>query len=80
MEGEVVGPRIELALLSVEGRRFSVQIHYVEEPVSNHVQVIVSTVLLIHDQEPMGDIVVFLTGQDDIDVAVKLLTEEVQNC
>lgn len=27
----------------------------------------------------MGDILVFLTGQDDIDAAVKLLTEEVQN-
>ena len=27
----------------------------------------------------MGDILVFLTGQDDIDAAVQLLTEEVQN-
>lgn len=27
----------------------------------------------------MGDILVFLTGQDDIDAAVQLLTEETQN-
>lgn len=27
----------------------------------------------------MGDILVFLTGQDDIDAAVRLLTEEAQN-
>lgn len=27
-------------------------------------------------QEPAGDILVFLTGQDDIDAAVQLLTEE----
>lgn len=27
----------------------------------------------------MGDILVFLTGQDDIDTAVQLLTEEAQN-
>ncbi|KAF3451388.1 hypothetical protein FNV43_RR07483 [Rhamnella rubrinervis] len=80
MEGEVLGPRIEPAILSVEGRGFNVQIHYVEGPVSNYVQAVVSTVLLIHDREPMGDILVFLTGQDDIDAAVKLLTEEVQNC
>lgn len=30
-------------------------------------------------QEPPGDILVFLTGQDDIDAAVELLTEEAQN-
>ncbi|KAA8549519.1 hypothetical protein F0562_001463 [Nyssa sinensis] len=29
--------------------------------------------------EPMGDILVFLTGQDDIDTAVQLLTEEAQS-
>ncbi|XP_048331112.2 probable pre-mRNA-splicing factor ATP-dependent RNA helicase DEAH9 [Ziziphus jujuba] len=79
IEGEVVGPITEPAILSVEGRGFSVQIHYVEEPVSNYIQSAVSTVLLIHDQERMGDILVFLTGQDDIDAAVKLLSEEVQN-
>lgn len=28
----------------------------------------------------MGDILVFLTGQDDIDSAVDLLTDEIQNC
>lgn len=27
----------------------------------------------------MGDILVFLTGEDDIDAAVRLLNEEVQN-
>lgn len=27
----------------------------------------------------MGDILVFLTGQDDIDAAVQLITEEAQN-
>ncbi|KAH7544924.1 hypothetical protein FEM48_Zijuj01G0037500 [Ziziphus jujuba var. spinosa] len=79
IEGEVVGTITEPAILSVEGRGFSVQIHYVEEPVSNYIMSAISTVLLIHDQEPMGDILVFLTGQDDIDAAVKLLSEEVQN-
>jgi ATP-dependent RNA helicase DDX35 len=29
-------------------------------------------------QEPPGDILVFLTGQDDIDGAVKMLNEEIQ--
>ncbi|KAL4292087.1 hypothetical protein GQ457_14G009490 [Hibiscus cannabinus] len=76
LEGEELRPSLEPAILSVEGRGFNVQIHYVEEPVKDYVQAIVSTVLLIHDKEPPGDILVFLTGQDDIDAAIKLLTEE----
>ncbi|KAM1045710.1 hypothetical protein ACFX2I_036584 [Malus domestica] len=78
-DGEDLGPNMEPAVLSVEGRGFNVQIHYVEEPVSDYLRAAVSTVLLIHDQEPMGDILVFLTGQDDIDAAVQLITEEAQN-
>ncbi|XP_043690205.1 probable pre-mRNA-splicing factor ATP-dependent RNA helicase DEAH9 isoform X2 [Telopea speciosissima] len=77
--GEEHVPRPEPAILSVEGRGFNVQVHYLEEPVSDYLQAAVSTVLLIHDQEPMGDILVFLTGQDDIDAAVQLLTEEIHN-
>lgn len=69
-------PRKVPAILSVEGRGFNVHIHYVVEPVSDYVQATVSTVLSIHEQEPAGDILVFLTGQDDIDAAIRLLTEE----
>ncbi|CAL5412317.1 unnamed protein product [Camellia sinensis] len=79
LEGEQRGPKTEPAILSVEGRGFNVQVFYAEEPVPDYIQAIVSTVMSIHDQEPMGDILVFLTGQDDIDTAVQLLTEEAQN-
>ncbi|XVF25702.1 hypothetical protein REPUB_Repub13aG0236400 [Reevesia pubescens] len=78
-EGDELRPRLEPAILSVEGRGFNVQFHYVEDAVQDYVQASVSTVLLIHDQEPAGDILVFLTGQDDIDVAIKLLTEEARS-
>ncbi|GMY37606.1 probable pre-mRNA-splicing factor ATP-dependent RNA helicase DEAH9, partial [Fagus crenata] len=79
LESEELGPRMEPAILSVEGRGFNVQVHFVEEPISDYVQAAVSTVLSIHDREPMGDILVFLTGQDDIDTAVHLLNEEAQS-
>lgn len=69
-------PKKVPAILSVEGRGFNVHIHYVVEPVSDYVRATVSTVLSIHEQEPAGDILVFLTGQDDIDAAIRLLTEE----
>ncbi|EEF39827.1 ATP-dependent RNA helicase, putative [Ricinus communis] len=78
LEADELGPRKEPAILSVEGRGFNVQILYVEEAVADYVRATVSTVLSIHDQEPAGDILVFLTGQDDIDAAVQLLTEEAQ--
>ncbi|TVU02741.1 hypothetical protein EJB05_51739 [Eragrostis curvula] len=72
-------PDPEPAILSVEGKGYTVEIHYVEEPVSDYLQAAVNTVLLIHEKEPPGDILVFLTGQDDIDTAVKLLNEEIQH-
>ncbi|PHU03521.1 hypothetical protein BC332_28772 [Capsicum chinense] len=73
------GPIKEPAILSVEGRGFNVEIFYVEDPVSDYVRAAISTVMSIHDQERMGDILVFLTGQDDIDAAIHLLTEEAQS-
>ncbi|XP_061357640.1 probable pre-mRNA-splicing factor ATP-dependent RNA helicase DEAH9 [Gastrolobium bilobum] len=77
-ENEEHGVQVEPAILSVEGRGFNVEINFAEEPVQDYVQAAVSTVLLIHEREPTGDVLVFLTGQDDIDAAVQLLTEEVQ--
>ncbi|KAG0498156.1 hypothetical protein HPP92_002847 [Vanilla planifolia] len=65
------GPSKEPSILSVEGKGFPVEIHYVEEAVSNYLQAAVETVLLIHEKEP--------TGQDDIDASVKLLTEEARD-
>ncbi|PKA51639.1 putative pre-mRNA-splicing factor ATP-dependent RNA helicase [Apostasia shenzhenica] len=70
------GPNIEPSILSVEGKGFPVEIFYVEEPVSDYLRAAVDAVLLIHEKEPVGDVLVFLTGQDDIDAAVQLLTDE----
>ncbi|KAJ0680642.1 putative RNA helicase [Helianthus annuus] len=63
----------------MDGRGYNVQIFYVEEPVSDYLRATVSTVMSIHDKEPMGVILVFLTRQDDFDTAVQLITEEAQN-
>ncbi|KAJ4828539.1 hypothetical protein Tsubulata_035963 [Turnera subulata] len=76
LETREPGLSMEPAILSVEGRGYNVQIYYVEEAVSDYVRAVVSTVLSIHDEEPPGDILVFLTGQDDIDAAVQLISEE----
>ncbi|KAM0910145.1 hypothetical protein ACQ4PT_014364 [Festuca glaucescens] len=72
-------PNPEPAILSVEGRGYTVETHYVEEPVSDYLQAAVNTVLIIHEKEPPGDILVFLTGQDDIEAALRLLNDEIQH-
>ncbi|KAL4582673.1 hypothetical protein LXL04_007231 [Taraxacum kok-saghyz] len=79
LEGEYNKLQIEPAILSVEGRGYNVKMFYVEEPVSDYLQATVSTVMSIHHKEPMGDILVFLTSQYDIDTAVQMITEEAQN-
>ncbi|XP_058763232.1 probable pre-mRNA-splicing factor ATP-dependent RNA helicase DEAH9 isoform X1 [Vicia villosa] len=77
-ENEENGLKVEPAILSVEGRGFNVQINFAEEPFHDYVQAAVSTVLSIHERESTGDILVFLTGQDDIDAAAHLLNEDIQ--
>lgn len=64
------------AIMSVEGKAFTVQIFYMQEPVADYVRAAVSTVISIHKLEPQGDILVFLTGQNDVDEAVHLIQEE----
>ena len=45
------------------------------EPVPDYVKDAVNTVMKIHQSEKKGDVLVFLTGQDEVDTAVSLLLE-----
>ncbi|BBN07307.1 ATP-dependent RNA helicase DDX35 [Marchantia polymorpha subsp. ruderalis] len=67
------------ASITVEGRSHSVRVHYSMDPVSSYVLASVSTTLSIHKMEPAGDILIFLTGQDDVDAVVNLLNTEAEN-
>ncbi|XP_050517230.1 probable ATP-dependent RNA helicase DHX35 isoform X1 [Diabrotica virgifera virgifera] len=62
-------------IMSVEGRQFPVEIFYVAEPVPCYVQASVDSVLKINASKATGDILVFLTGQEEVDRAVRLLNE-----
>ena len=59
----------------MEGRTFPVSLHYLREPSSDYVRSAVETVLSLHSEEPPGDILVFLTGQAEIERCVSLLRE-----
>ncbi|KAG5880171.1 hypothetical protein JTB14_001661 [Gonioctena quinquepunctata] len=62
-------------ILSVEGRQFPVEIFNVAEPVPCYVQASVDAVLKINSSKDPGDILVFLTGQEEVDRTVRLLNE-----
>eukprot|EP00958_Prasinococcus_capsulatus_P020035 scaffold2552_cov380-Prasinococcus_capsulatus_cf.AAC.17 len=63
------------AIISVEGRSFPVEALYLEEPTADYVQEAVETVLKIHRYEESGDVLVFLTGQEEIERSVEMLNE-----
>ena len=52
------------------------QQHYAQDPVSDYVQAAVTTAVSIHEQDLPGDILIFLTGQEECEAAVSMLEEE----
>lgn len=66
-------------VLNIEGRMFPVEIFYTQSSIPNYVKGCVNTVLEIHRYEPTGDILVFLTGQDEVENAVDSINQEIQN-
>ena len=59
----------------VPGRRYPVDIHYTPQPEVNYLHAAITTVFQIHTTQPNGDILVFLTGQDEIEAAQENLQE-----
>jgi pre-mRNA-splicing factor ATP-dependent RNA helicase DHX15/PRP43 len=65
-------------LLDVPGRMFPVEIFYTPEPEKDYLIASVRTVLQIHVIEPEGDILLFLTGEEEIEMACREIREEVK--
>ncbi|RXW24506.1 hypothetical protein EST38_g1366 [Candolleomyces aberdarensis] len=59
----------------VPGRQFPVDIHYTPQPEANYLHAAITTVFQIHTTQPKGDILVFLTGQEEIEACQESLTE-----
>lgn len=63
-------------LLAVPGRTYPVEIFYTPEPEKDYVEAAIRTVLQIHSTEPEGDILLFLTGEDEIEDACRKINLE----
>lgn len=66
-------------IISLEGRMYPVDIHYLEQPAEDYVERAVKTVFDIHTQEPEGDILIFLTGREEIDTALETIADRAVN-
>ena len=64
------------AVVSVEGRTHPVAIHYALAPADDYVRAAVAAAVGIHREDVPGDILIFLTGQEECEAAVALLREE----
>jgi pre-mRNA-splicing factor ATP-dependent RNA helicase DHX16 len=68
----------EAPIFRIPGRRFPVDIYYTKAPEADYVDACVVSVLQIHATQPLGDILVFLTGQDEIETCQELLQDRVR--
>ncbi|KAG5679728.1 hypothetical protein PVAND_009275 [Polypedilum vanderplanki] len=71
-------PKDTSIILTVEGRMYENEIFYLNEPCADYVQSTVDTIMKIHHKEPAGDILAFLTGQEEITRAIRMLREHME--
>eukprot|EP01016_Furgasonia_blochmanni_P007148 TRINITY_DN1285_c0_g1_i10.p1 TRINITY_DN1285_c0_g1~~TRINITY_DN1285_c0_g1_i10.p1 ORF type:complete len:735 (+),score=143.02 TRINITY_DN1285_c0_g1_i10:65-2269(+) len=65
-------------LLDIPGRLHTVEIYYSPDPEEDYLEAAIRTVLQVHCFEDPGDILVFLTGEEEIENACKTVRNEVQ--
>nr|XP_043624089.1 probable pre-mRNA-splicing factor ATP-dependent RNA helicase DEAH4 [Erigeron canadensis] len=79
LDGEKVSSFFsECPILNVPGKLFPVEILYSSEQPKSYIESSLKKAIDIHVNEPEGDILIFMTGQDDIEKLVSKLEEKIQ--
>ena len=60
-------------ILFVEGRKYNVSEYYLSKPSEDIVDSMIKAVVQVNQGEPLGDILCFLPGQEEIDKAVTII-------
>ncbi|XP_011701702.1 PREDICTED: putative pre-mRNA-splicing factor ATP-dependent RNA helicase DHX16 [Wasmannia auropunctata] len=68
----------DAAIFRIPGRRFPVDIYYTKAPESDYIEACVVSIIQIHVTQSSGDILVFLTGQEEIETCQEMLQERVR--
>ncbi|KAL2475949.1 RNA helicase family protein [Abeliophyllum distichum] len=66
-------------ILNVPGKLYPVEILHSSERPKSYIEAALKTAIDIHAREPEGDVLIFMTGQDDIEKMVTKLEERIQN-
>uniref|UniRef100_A0A8H7Y2F8 RNA helicase n=1 Tax=Psilocybe cubensis TaxID=181762 RepID=A0A8H7Y2F8_PSICU len=69
------GGKDEVTIVSLEGRMYPVEVAYLQEPVADYVSKAAETVWNINLKQGPGDILVFLTGREEIDRCLQELSD-----
>lgn len=67
---------LDAPLMKVPGRLHPVEIFYTQEPERDYLEAAIRTVVQIHVNEKPGDILVFLTGEEEIEDACRKIDKE----
>ncbi|KAH1250653.1 putative pre-mRNA-splicing factor ATP-dependent RNA helicase DEAH4 [Glycine max] len=79
LDGEKVSKFFaDCPVLNVPGKLYPVEVLYSRERPSSYLESSLKTALDIHIREPEGDILIFMTGQDDIEKLVSKLEDKVR--
>ncbi|KAJ1517154.1 DEAH-box ATP-dependent RNA helicase prp22 [Coelomomyces lativittatus] len=65
-------------IFTIPGRTFPVEILYTKEPEPDYLDAALIAVMQIHLSEPPGDVLLFLTGQEEIDTSAEILFERMK--
>lgn len=61
-------------LFKIPGRRFPVSVYYTQSPEADYIDACIVTTLQIHVTQPLGDILIFVTGQEEVEATAEALT------
>ena len=65
-------------IFTIPGRTYPVEILYSKEPESDYLDAALVTAMQIHLTEPPGDILLFLTGKEEIDTSCEIIHERMK--
>ncbi|TID31400.1 hypothetical protein CANINC_000029 [Pichia inconspicua] len=60
----------------IEGRTYPVKIYYTKTPELDYIEATIDTVIDVHTNNPPGDILVFLTGRDEIETCCETIVQK----
>ncbi|KAI9292945.1 P-loop containing nucleoside triphosphate hydrolase protein [Neoconidiobolus thromboides FSU 785] len=66
-------------IVEIKGKTFPVDVLFHKTPCEDYVESAIQQVFKIHLSNPSGDILVFMTGQEDIEVTAEIIKERLSN-